>query len=491
MGVTVLLQLGAVRAETLTAQRAVELAARQNPVLQAALHERAAAGYAVVAEQGDRLPSVFATAIAQQNERFNAAREGIVRNEDRLFSGELGVRYRTALGSDLEAGVQSDRITRNTLVTPAGTDVVSIGPNYGGTAYLSVRQPLLRGAGPAGVLGPLRQAEAGQRQSENETERVASQLVLDVLVAYWELWYAERAVAVQAAGAELAEQQLEQINRRVNELGTASRADALRFAAELASIRETLVQTQTQLRMRAIDVGWLLGTPPEAGADFGASSSPPPAAPLRPFAELNARLLAASPELAAMRAQLEVARLRAQVADNLNAPRLDLLASGTMTGLWTRDELPGVELPSGRPAFGAMVGLEFDNPLGTRRESGEAAQARAQWRAAQARYQALVNALSADAAANHAQVALSADRVRLAAEAEAIAEALAEAERQRFQLGSTTSLDVVLVQQNHRQTELRRLRAVVDQTIAQLQLEHLLGELLSRIAPHLQRRPPS
>src|SRR5690606_2303058 len=153
----------------------------------------------------------------QRNERFNASREGIVRNEDWLTSGEVGVRYRTPIGSDLEVGVQLDRSARNTLVNSAGTDVVSIAPNYGGQAYVSARQPLLRGAGGDAVLGPLRQAELGASQAEHETARVASQLMLDVLTAYWELWYAERAVAVQEAGEQLAAKQLEQMNTRVTE----------------------------------------------------------------------------------------------------------------------------------------------------------------------------------------------------------------------------------------------------------------------------------
>ncbi len=478
-------------ATTLTAEEAVARAARDNPLLQAALYDREAARHGVTAERGARLPSAFAAVAGQRNERFNAAREGIVRNEDWLASGQLGVRYRTPLGSDLELGVQIDRTARNTLITPAGTDVVSIGPNYGGQAYLSVRQPLLRHAGVNGVLGPLRQAVATERQAEQETERMASQLLLDVLTAYWELWYAQRAVEVQTAAEALAQKQLGQIEQRVEVLGTASRADALRFAAELAALREVQVQAQTQQRRRAIELAWLLGAATGADTEFVASSTPPPAVTVGPIAELTAQLAAASPELAAMRAQVEVARIRAQVADNANAPRLDVIASGTMTGVWTRDDLPGLALPNGRPAFGAMLGLEFDAPLGTSRESGEAARAHAQWQAAQSRYQALVNMLTADIAASHVEVTQFDERVQLATEAERIAAALAEAERQRFELGSTTSLDVVLVQQDHRQSELRRLRAVVDRTVAGLRLEHQLGQLLARHLPAIKGSIPS
>lgn len=478
------------RAEVLSVQGAVARALNDNPLLLAAQQDRSAARHGVSAERGARLPSAFAVAALQRNERFNAARAGIVRNEDWLATGELGLRYLTPLGSQLELGVQTNRTVRNTLVTPADTDVVSIGPNYGAQAYLSVRQPLLRSAGPKGVLGPLRQAEATERQAEHDEQRISSQLVLDVLSAYWELWYAQRAVVVQEAAEDLASTQLRQMNQRVDDLGMASRAEALRFESELATLRETSVLARTTLRLRAIELSWLLGdsTPSD---ELTASSEPPEAADLQPLAELRARLLASSPELAAMKAQVEVARIRARIADNANAPRVDLLASGTMTGLWTDDELPGLQLPSGRPALGAMLGVEFDAPLGRSRESGEAARADAQWRAARSRYEALANALVADVVSSHAEVAQSVERVRLAREAVAVAAALAEAERQRYQLGSATSLDVVLAQQNHRQSELRRLRAVVDRTVAQLRLEHQLGRLLELHASSAPRRPPS
>lgn len=491
LATTIGLLTSVVNATPLTAQEAVARAARHNPLLQAALHDRQAARHGVTAEQGARLPSAFAAVAAQRNERFNAAREGIVRNEDRLASGQLGVRYRTPIGSDVELGVQLDRTARNTLVTPAGTDVVSIGPNYGGQVQLTLRQPLLRNAGTAGALGPLRQALATQRQAEYEAERAASQLVLDVLVAYWELWYSQRALKVQAAAEELARQQLDQINQRIEVLGTASRADALRFAAELAALREAYVQAQTQLRRRIIDLTWLMGSPAEADGELTATGNPPNAMALAPVSELTAQLVAASPELAAMKAQVEAARLRAQIADNANAPRLDVIASGTMTGVWTQDELPGLALPNGRPAFGAMLGVEFDTPLGTSREYGEAARAHAQWQAAQSRLAALLNALSADIAQSHTEVVQSGERVRLATEAESIASALADAERQRFKLGSATSLDVVLAQQNHRQSELRLLRAVVDRTVAQLHLEHQVGRLLTQHLPAMKGGGPS
>ena len=64
----------------------------------------------------------------------------------------------------------------------------------------------------------------------------------------------------------------------------------------------------------------------------------------------------------------------------------------------------------------------------------------------------------------------------------AISAELAEAERERLNLGMTTAFQVLESQASHRRTELRRLRAVVDRTKAAIDLHQLTGQLLLNYA---------
>lgn len=74
------------------------------------------------------------------------------------------------------------------------------------------------------------------------------------------------------------------------------------------------------------------------------------------------------------------------------------------------------------------------------------------------------------------------EQVELTTATVATAGKLAEAERQRALLGTTTSQNVVTAEQTLREAELRRLRALVSQLSTRFELEHSTGKLLDRFA---------
>ena len=134
-----------------------------------------------------------------------------------------------------------------------------------------------------------------------------------------------------------------------------------------------------------------------------------------------------------------------------------------------------------------MVGLELELPLVRSAAAAEHARALAQVTAASARYQARAQAIDAQVAELHARLAAAGERVALARTMAEAAQELAEAERNRLQLGTATSIDVVQAQQSEREAELQHLRVRVDQVQTALQLDHLTGALLVRHADALAR----
>jgi outer membrane protein TolC len=76
----------------------------------------------------------------------------------------------------------------------------------------------------------------------------------------------------------------------------------------------------------------------------------------------------------------------------------------------------------------------------------------------------------------------AAEQVALSTETSSVASRLAEAERQRLTLGTTSAQNVVTAEQTSREAELRRLRALVSQVTARFELEHGTGHLLERCA---------
>lgn len=480
---TVVAPLATARAQTaLTPEQALARAARSNQSLRAAMSDLRVARLSVQSAQDARTPVLVAGVDGSYNERFSGTSAGVARTSDQQLGANVGVSYTTAIGTSLAAGIDTGVTWRQVNRDPTTTDTFGIPPTYTSQATVSARQPLLRGAGTDSILAELRQARAGLDQASYTRDDQASQLIRDVLSAYWELWYAEQSLAVQAQSLETAERQLADARMR-SELGTAPRTDMLRFSAQLASIRESQAAAEISRQTRALALGSLLGLPSESAAGLAAGVPPPEPGPEPPLSELVRMARVASPEMLALAASVQAARERVTSASDASLPRLDLTTSLGLAGVWNgADMLPGLQLPGGRPAFVGLVGLELELPLGSSAADADLARSRAQLDAAQQRFEARALAVETSVATLRRSLDAAAARVALATESASIANQLAEAERQRLALGTSTTADLVLAQQSERESALARLRALVDQQATALELDDASGRLLPRYA---------
>lgn len=478
----------------LSAQQAVRRAAAGNPTLRAALLDAQAAGHARQAEVGARDPQLTVAVEGEHSEV--QARAGSAQDPDNTLASNDAARrtindavrsraalsYTTEVGTELElgtaAGVTWER-RRWSGLAPLPNNL-NLGPTYTAEAYLSARQPLARGAGRDVQLAPLRQADASARAASSRSQQAASQTALEVLEAYWSLWYAERSVAVQEQAYDIAQRLVRDAELRANTLGTAARVDILQFSTSAASLADALSRARTEQSNTAVELGRLLGLSPGQARALIAGDEPPALG--MPAAEdvLSEQLTHSSPALAALRADLERARSRAAVARDADQPRIDLFARASVGTLW--DESTDFSLSGGRPAYGVLGGIELALPLGGGRMSSDAAAAQTELEAAEERYRAELLALQARASSLGQSLDAAREQVTLSAQTARSARELAEAERQRLTLGTTTARDVVNAEQTAREAELRRLQAQVAQLSTHFQLEHAAGTLLARFA---------
>ncbi|MEO8177729.1 MAG: TolC family protein [Deltaproteobacteria bacterium] len=480
---------GQAAAETLSADQAVSRAATSNPTLRAALLDAAAARHAVVAERGARVPNLVASVQAEHSESASRAGElgpdsagASSRTITDALSSKAALSYTTDLGTQLELGTATGvswdkRLWSGQSPLP---DNLNLGPSYAVEAYLSARQPLLRGAGTDAELAPLRQARAAARAAQSRQQQAASQTALDVLEAYWTLWYAERAVAVQEQAQSVAARLVSDAKLRANTLGTGAQIDVLQFSTSAASIADALSRARAERSTRAIELGRVLGLPPEATQSLAAAGEPPRPADDATLGALTEGAAGSSPELAALRSDLERARERVTLARDADQPRVDLFARASAGTLW--DDSAGFSFGGGRPTYGVLGGVEIELPLGAGRSSGDAAAAQSELEAGEARYQAQLLALRARASSLSVNLKAAAEQVSLSTETATAATELADAERQRLLLGTTTAQNVVTAEQTSREAELRRLQALVNQASARFELEHSAGKLLERFA---------
>lgn len=470
------------RARAIPPEEAVALAIESNPALRAALFDALAARLGHDAARNARIPLLVGSVDGQQSESFAATGSGLVRNMNRQGRASLGVRYTTEVGTTLElhvsGGVQARRVNRDA----ASSQVVDITPFYSAQTQIVARQPLLRGAGRDANLAEIRVAEQSALSAREARANAVSEVLRDLLVAYWELWYADHSLEVQREALALTERQEREARARVEILGTAARVDALAFATEASGLREALTTAEADRRARAVTLGAYLAMGPVESFAILPEGTPPEDAALPQLEDLLELAMASSPEIARFEAELETRRLEVAAARNDKRARLDAIATAGVTGLYTDDALPGLQLPGGRPATFVTGGLELELPLGPSRQRSVYEQQLATLAATEARFEARKLALEGEIATLHQSVQAAFERAALAAETAEVARELAEAERARLDLGTTTAFDVLRAQQSERETGLRELRAKVDAVSEAIRLEHTVGRLLDRFS---------
>lgn len=457
---------------------AVRIALGDNPSQQATELETSAARESLDAAEHERMPVFRAGLGGGYDNSFGASALGISPDHDGSIDLNLGLGWTSAVGTALDFEVAGSWADRDAPRDVGESNLDSFNSSYGVDARIRVTQPLLRGAGRDVGESRERAARLSLTAAEHSQDASASKLVSDVLSSYWELWYAQESLVVNRDALELAQRQLEETEMRVNDLGTMARVDSLRFASELASIEEELAQSESELRTRSIELGQLLGLAPENALGLGTAETAPAYDVDMSLDEALELSRSQSSEILAAEADVAAAQDRIQVARDSTLPRLDLTASLAVGGMWDDSSAADGYQPGGEPGLVGMVGLSLELPIGNQRARAELAETRIRAEASELRLEARERQVEAETVTALERLDTARNRVELARQSVSIARELAEAEQEALLIGTTTTYQVLESQASLRRTELRLLRALVDQTKAAVTLQHLTGQLL-------------
>lgn len=470
-------------AQPLSANEALNEAIRNNPTLRAAAAELNAAQALTQSESAryDAALTLAAGATRTKNPSLSPGSSSVSVGSSDVAETSAVLQKTLSTGTQLSTSVtasasrSSSPYVFSSAQGEAEPVVLVTGPGYLLSAKLGVTQPLLRGAGSEVTLAPYRQAVAQQTATERERSRTANALARDVLLAYWELWYASKAVEVDRTALQTASSQRDDAKRRA-QTGSLAVADVLTLETQLATTEETLLQSELERTSRQNELGRLLGRSRGVG-ELELSEPEPPAAKDLP-SELLAVVLDSSPEVVTSKANLTVARLQERTAADSHRPRLDLDAYLQSQGLGNRDVPSAFSQFAGLGVLSAHVGVTLELPLTGTRYRGEARRARATLEAAQQNLEAARNQVVADMATLVRKRELSRRRIEIATGGATYAEQNLAAKRALFATGSATALEITQAQDSVQAANKRLARARVDVVTADLAIAYHLDALL-------------
>jgi outer membrane protein TolC len=392
------------------------------------------------------------------------------------------------VGTELGAVLATTRTSTNSSL--AGLD-----PEYDTSGWLQVRQPLLKGFGPS-ARNSLSSAEQTVEAETHRYDDARLGVEADVETAYWNLYAAERDLAVQLVIRDRAVALLREASLRAQAglVGPGEPANARVFLAEQ---EQAVLDREEGLEASSDRLTTLLGRRPDSNPPrFRATDEPPRDFRLEPEDSVLARARRDNRALAALRREVEGARLRAQAAAWDALPTLDL--SGTFGGNGLSGEGQTVSFGSQTyttdihggfgdtfrqvvrrryPSWSAGVHLSF--PLGARAGKGERDRLRAEVVRARERYESASRSL--DEAARSACREMNSGARRLSLAKEGVDASLEQVRIGvlEYRSGRTTAFELVRLGADLAAAQQRYSQALVRTARASADLKRLTAEALT------------
>lgn len=461
------------QAEMLTERAAVEHTLARQPALQAAITDVARTAQSIRAQSSRYRPSLLLDAglNAERTPGLDAQGGTSVTSSRSLVLG-------ADLVQPLAWGTQFDLRVEHRLVDTAPPAPATESTGHGLLLRLGVTQPLLRGFGRDVGEAELRAARLDRVAAEAARDATATDTLSATLQAYWELWYARRALAIERAALALATTTRDDIVRRV-QAGAAAPLDQLTYETRLAEHAQAVDAAELNVERAVRTLQRAMGDDAPAPA-WTQDEAPPPPREAPDAAEVRARVRSGAPALRAPQAEVDRAEDRLRTAGEGTRPRLDLAAWVQLQGLGNEAEAPAFEQVGGLDNPGAHVGLVFELPLSGERNDAERAAAKLAVPAARARLEAAAQTSATEAEIQRATLERARRQGELAAQTAALAAQSVEAQQKRVESGAGVPLEVREAEDALRRARLAEERARVDAAVADVRLAAATGDLLLR-----------
>ncbi|MDY7109348.1 MAG: TolC family protein [Planctomycetota bacterium] len=431
-------------------------------------------------------PTITQTSVDEEEAKFEAAFSGSAFHSRTDSPTALGTEGTMSEFSSVDLGVDiplrsggSARVSFPATKTKTNNPFALLDPSYTTDFRFSLSHPLLRGAGQRVNTHSIRVARHQHQITTARTKLEAIRILANADRAYWSLYAAQRALEVRQQEYELAVRQMERA-RRQYDAGAVAEIEIVRAEAGVADRLEAIIIAQTTIRRRQRDLKRLMNRddlPMNSPTEIALTSEPDPMGlELDPVA-LSDYALANRMEMLELEIQLAIDASTVDFQRNAKLPLVTLDYNYTINGLG----------PSARDAFDQLpdksfedwsLGVSAEIPLGN--EAAEAGYHRAILQRVQrlATKEQRIAAIRQEVHDAVDQLQQNWQRILAARQAALLAGRTYEAEQRQFDVGASTSTDVLDAAARLSDAQLREIQALTDYEIAQVDIAFATGTLL-------------
>ncbi|MBI4563969.1 MAG: TolC family protein [Planctomycetes bacterium] len=457
------LQLSIEQAVLLALLRNRDLAVEQlNPMIVGALEgvERGAFDPELFAE-GQIRRVVGSETARSTGERFSvSARDTAV---------AAGVRQRLPTGTTVEGSVAHERSASNRAPEQQEARL-----------GLTVTQSLLRGFGAAANLARIRQAELDTVASIYELRGFTEALVADVEIAYWNFALAKESIAIFERALEVARQQTAEIEERIK-VGVLPEIEAFAARAEAARREQALIDARSASEAWRLRLLRMINSEPGGALDRRLETTSSTQIEPAPIEDVPDRVRLAEnlrADLNEARVRRDQQRLETVVTRNGLLPRLDLFIAVGKTGFAESFRESVRELDG--DTYDLTAGFQFSHFLGNRAAEARDHAAAASRRRVEAAVDNLHQLVRLDVRLAINETERARRQIAATRTTRELQEKTYQAEKQRFDVGASTSLLVSQAQRDLLEAQIAEVEAVVRYRLARVRLHLAEGSVLER-----------
>jgi outer membrane protein len=456
---------------SLSVEQAILLVLQNNRDLQVRQMNPVIAGTFEKIERGTFDPELFADFSygKERTKETAASTETLFEVEGNETTSIAGIRQTLPTGTTFEATVDQRRTISDR--TPE-LQTARLG--------LSVTQSLLRGFGPAVNLVSVRQAELGVTASAYELRGFTEALLASTEIAYWNYVLARLSIGIVEKSLAVARQQKNEVELRI-EVGILPEVEAAAARAQVASQVQALIEARSLLEENRLRLLQLISPGPRGDFDIQIDTTSEPTIEPEPITDLDDRLQLAEqsrPDLNEAKLRLAQNRLQTIATRNGLLPRLDLFIALGQTGFADTFSDSFRELDGN--TYDLRTGIRLSYFLGNRAAEAQDLAARTSRRQAAEAVDNLQRMVQVDVRLAFNEVERARQQIFASRATRTLREETLDAEKERFDVGVSTSLLVAQAQRDLLVSSIEEVRAIINYRTALVRLYLAEGSLLDR-----------
>lgn len=405
---------------------------------------------------------------------------------------QVGINQRLYLGTQYEMFYENLRDTTNSVFA-------GLNPQYTSRFEINITQPILKNFGVDVNKTNIYVARNNLSISQYDFKRQVIDIITQAENVYWDLVFSQEDLKVKQQSVQRARDLEERVRAQV-EVGTMAPLEILQAQAEVAAREEDVINAEKLIEDNEDNLKNILNI--QFDSEKGTKNIEPLDAPeYDPEAkiDLNAAIRMAienRPDYLAQKKELESRNIQVEFNENQLYPSLDLVASYSLNGL--SGDAQAISLgggPARTTQFGGTfgrglerawstdfdswtAGLVFSYPLGNRAAESQLTAAKLEVAKLLLDIKDLEKTIIVETREAVRQFETAIKRVQAARVARRLAKETLEAELKKFEVGLSTSFEVLEFQTDLAEQQSRELLAIIDFNKARINFRKVVGNTL-------------